>query len=68
MKMIPVLMSGAVLLLGLLLSSNVGFSKPEYTKKEKKACTSCHVGMGKKELNDTGKCYGEKKDLKACSK
>jgi hypothetical protein len=35
------------------------FGKTEYTKKEKKACTYCHVAQGKKELNEVGKCYGE---------
>jgi hypothetical protein len=41
-------------------------AKPEYTKKEKKGCTTCHVAQGKKELNDVGKCYGEKKSLVTC--
>lgn len=34
-------------------------AKPEYAKKEHKACTFCHVKMGSKELNDTGKYYKE---------
>jgi len=41
-------------------------AKTEYTQKEKKPCTYCHVKMGAKELNDTGKCYQEKKSLKDC--
>jgi len=32
-------------------------AKPEYAKKEGKSCTYCHVKMGSKDLNDTGKCY-----------
>lgn len=68
MKAIPVVLSGAALVLGLIVSSSVSFGKPEYTKKEKKGCVTCHVGMGKKELNGVGKCYGEKKDLASCAK
>ncbi len=68
MKAIPVLLSGAVLVLGLVLSSSVSFGKPEYTKKEKKGCVTCHVSAKSKDLNDTGKCYHDKKDLAACAK
>jgi hypothetical protein len=32
-------------------------AKPEYGKKEGKACTFCHVKMGSKDLNDAGKYY-----------
>jgi hypothetical protein len=32
-------------------------AKPEYAKKEGKACTFCHVKMGSKDLNDAGKYY-----------
>jgi len=48
----------AVVLGGLMLAS-LTFGTPKYAKKEKKSCTFCHVTQGKKELNDTGKCYGE---------
>jgi len=34
-------------------------AKPEYAKKEGKACTFCHVKMGSKELTDAGKYYKE---------
>ena len=40
--------------------------KPEYTKKEKTACVTCHVKSGSKELNDVGKCYEKKKSLNGC--
>lgn len=47
-----------------ILVSSVGLlplaiAKPEYAKKEGKACTFCHVKMGSKELNDAGKYYKE---------
>ena len=43
-------------------------AKPEYTKKEKKACTYCHASKNPKEysdkdLTDAGKYYKEKKTL-----
>ncbi len=34
-------------------------AKPEYAKKEGKACTFCHVKAGSKELTDAGKYYKE---------
>lgn len=41
-------------------------AKAEYTKKEGKPCTACHVKPGSKELNDVGKCYEKKKSLQEC--
>lgn len=70
MKMkLPMLMWGLVLAIVIMLSTSVSFGKPEYSKKEKKGCPTCHVDAKKKakELTDTGKCYGEKKDMKACT-
>lgn len=49
----------SVVVLGGLMLTSLSFGKAEYTKKEKKACTFCHVAQGKKELNATGKCYAE---------
>ncbi len=68
MRAIPVLFSGSVLVLGLILSSTASFGTVEYTKKEKKGCVVCHTSAKSKDLNDVGKCYGEKKDLAACAK
>lgn len=69
-KSLPMLIWGLVLAVIFALGTSVSFGKPEYTKKEKKGCQTCHVDAKKKakELTDTGKCYGEKKDLKACAK
>ncbi len=56
-------------LAGLMLAAfaaSVMQGKPEYTKKEKTACTTCHIKPGSKELNDVGKCYEKKKSLEAC--
>jgi hypothetical protein len=50
----------------LSLSSLSSFGNMKIAKKEKTACTTCHVKMGDKTLNDVGKCYSKKKDLKAC--
>jgi hypothetical protein len=52
----------------LVLTSPSSQAKPEYTKKEKRGCTTCHITQGKKELNDTGKCYAEHDhSLDACA-
>ena len=61
----------AVLIAASWLVSSVSFAKPEFTKKEGNAvCTKCHVKpmKGDENMNDVGKCYKEKKDLKACEK
>ena len=59
----------AFLAMGLMLSalSFTAMAKPEYTKKEKKPCTTCHVKSGVKDLNAVGKCYEEKKSLTVCT-
>jgi hypothetical protein len=49
----------AIILGGLIMSSQFSFGKAEYTKKEGKGCTYCHTAVGKKDLNDVGKCYAE---------
>lgn len=38
-------------------------AKLEFSKLEKKGCTTCHVTAKSKELNDTGKYYKEHKKL-----
>jgi hypothetical protein len=49
----------AVLVAGLLLSSPFSSAKPDYMKRENKACTYCHNAPNKRSLNDIGKCYAE---------
>ncbi len=54
---------GLVLALG-LMASTMMVAKPEFAKKEGKACTFCHVKAGSTDLNDAGKYYKEKGTLK----
>lgn len=68
MKLLRFGLPAGFLALGLMLNLQTGLAKPEYTKKEKTGCLTCHVEAKKKDLNDVGKCYGEKKDFKACKK
>ena len=56
----------AVLMAGLFVSTTTSFGKPEYAKKEKKSCVTCHTTAGKKDLNDVGKCYSKKHSLDGC--
>ena len=63
MKTIRFLLPAFVVVGGLILSTSVSFGKPEYTKKEKKPCTTCHVTAKSKELNDVGKYYEKNKTL-----
>jgi len=63
------LKAAKLLLLGLVLaafSAALVQGKPEYGRKEKATCTTCHTKMGSKELNDMGKCYAKSKSLKDC--
>jgi hypothetical protein len=63
MKLAKFAVPALILYTGVILISGVSFGKAEYTKKEKKACVTCHVAANSKELNDTGKYYKEKKTL-----
>ena len=59
LRLIKLAIPAAVLAGGFLLSSQLSVAKPDYFKKEKKACTYCHVAPNKKGLNEVGKCYAE---------
>ena len=60
MRTLKVVIPAGIFLTGLLVStSSLSFAKPEYSKKEKKPCTACHVKAGSKDLNDAGKYYKE---------
>jgi hypothetical protein len=66
MRAIKLAVPAAILMTGFMLCTTAGFGKPEYMKKEgAKNCLVCHSKMeAKKELmaknlNETGKCYGE---------
>lgn len=59
MRAMKFILPAFALFTGMLFFSTVSSAKPEYSKKEKKPCTFCHVGMGKKELNAAGKYYKE---------
>ena len=53
----------AVLLAGFVVCTSSVYGTPEYAKKEKKACNTCHTKMSSdkaemaKSLNDTDNCY-----------
>ena len=66
MRILQILIPAGILISSLALTTVVSVAKPEYTKKEKKGCTTCHVASGKKDLNDVGKCYETKKSLETC--
>jgi hypothetical protein len=42
---------------GILMTLTLGMSKPEYSKKEGKACTFCHPAGKMKELTPAGQYY-----------
>jgi hypothetical protein len=76
MKTLKVMLPAAVLAAGFMICTTTSFGTPTIAKKEAStvgtgmnACTYCHVTAGKKDLNDTGKCYDKngKKDLDKCA-
>ncbi len=70
MKLFQIFIPAAIMCLG-LITVNTAQGKPEYTKKEKKGCMTCHsMAKPTKEneaLNAVGKCYKEKKELTSCA-
>ena len=66
MRALRLVLPLAVLMTGLFVTTTTSFGKPEYAKKEKKSCVTCHVAAGKKDLNDVGKCYSKSKTLVGC--
>ncbi len=68
MKKIRFLLPVLTLGLGLLLTTSRSHATIEYSKKEKKPCTTCHVTMKSKDLNDAGKYYKAKKTLEGYKK
>ena len=52
----------ALLAAALALAALPSFGTIDFSKKEHKACTYCHVKMGSKDLNDVGKCYKKNKN------
>jgi hypothetical protein len=54
MKLLKILLAAAIVS-GVFLS--LANARPQYAKKEGKACTFCHVKVGSKELTDAGKYY-----------
>jgi hypothetical protein len=65
MKVLKYLAPSLVLAGGLLFNTMTSFARPEYSKKEKVGCAKCHVKVGSKELNGTGKYYQEHKAMPA---
>lgn len=53
----------ATIAVGMVALSTRLDAKPDYTKKEKTPCVTCHVKNGSKELNEKGTYYKEKKAL-----
>jgi len=68
MKNLKLVLPALILSGGFLVCTTVSYSKPDYTKKEKKACTFCHNAAtakdaNAKDLTDAGKYYQEHKSL-----
>jgi hypothetical protein len=68
MRILKYVLPAITLGLGLLMTSVNSSATVEYSKKEKKPCTTCHVKAGSKDLNDAGKYYKQKKTLEGYKK
>ena len=58
-RIFKIAMPSAILAVGMILCAPFSFAKPDYMKREQKACTYCHNAPNKKDLNEVGKCYAE---------
>jgi len=67
MSKLKLILPAAIALGGFLVCTNATYGKPEYTKKEKKGCITCHTKANSKDLNDVGKCYEKSKSLDGCA-
>ncbi len=63
MRILKLGIPAAAFAVGILLMTSSSFATMEISKKEKKACTVCHVKAGSKDLSAAGKYYKEKKTL-----
>lgn len=68
MKFPRALVMSAAVAAALFTFANGLQAKPEYSKKEKKGCTTCHTSAKSKELNDAGKHYKTHKTLPPAAK
>lgn len=67
MKTLKLIIPGGILMAGFLVCTTASYGTPAIAKKEGgKSCITCHTAMGKKDLNDTGKCYSKEKSLEKC--
>jgi len=57
MKQLKVSVMITMLVAALALPVTLSLGTTDFAKKEKKSCTTCHVKVGTKDLNDVGKCY-----------
>jgi hypothetical protein len=64
-RVLKFVIPSAIAMAGLLLCTSSLFGTPEYSKKEKKSCTTCHAKVSGdkaemvKNLTATGTCYKE---------
>jgi hypothetical protein len=68
MQIVKFVLPAIIVFVAFVLTSAVSYGTAEYTKKEKKPCTTCHVKVGDKELNDAGRYYEKKKTLDGYTK
>lgn len=68
MKALRLFVPVAALVAMLIATSGLSFATKELAKKEGKPCTTCHEKAGKKDLNEVGKHYKEKKTLEGAPK
>jgi hypothetical protein len=68
LKFVKFVLPAIIVFVAFVLTSPVSYGTIEYGKKEKKPCTTCHIKVGEKELNDAGKYYEKKKTLEGYTK
>ncbi len=65
MRSLKLMIPAAIVLTGFFVCTSTSYGTAEYTKKEKKSCTTCHAKQSpdkaemNKNLTETGTCYKE---------
>ncbi len=57
------LLAVAVSVVAVILLSPGVYGTPEIAEREDRSCLVCHTALGRAELNDAGKYYGERRTL-----
>lgn len=66
-RLLQIAIPAMILAFGATVMTTSVYGSAKIAKETGAKCLACHTKAASKDLNDAGKCYKEKKDLKTCS-